>query len=106
MSEYTHVSPGKMAFYFFSSRVISRDKYMEVKKASTSPDSDTEDINMDLLMTVYDSLLVNPSMIDAVHSALEKLKKQKLVKDLDLLCEFNNFMMEWTLGILLIVLYR
>ena len=63
---------------------------MEVKKASTNPDFDAEETNMDLLMTVYEILKASPSKIDAVHSALEKLKKQKLTKDLDLLCEFNN----------------
>ena len=74
MSEYTHVSPAKMAFYFFSNHLISHDKYKEIKKASTNPDSDAEEINMDLLMTVYQILKVSPAKIDAVRSALEKLK--------------------------------
>ena len=88
MSEFTDVNPGKMAFYLFSKQLISYEESMKAKKASTSPDSDIEDINMELLMKVYEVLLGNPSKIDAALSALEKLRKQKLPKDLDI-CKFK-----------------
>ena len=92
MSEFTHVSPGKMAFYFFSNHLISYNEYKQFKKLSKNPDSDAEDINMDLLMKVYQVVVDDPSKIDAVYSALEKLKKdvaQKPIKDSEM-CKFSG----------------
>lgn len=80
MSEFTDVSPGKLAFYLFSKNVIEMADYeqtnMKLSESSIS-DYDSEELNMALLTKVYHVLKENPEKINAVCSALEKFKDKK-----------------------------
>lgn len=89
MSEFTDVSPAKLAFYLFSKDVIAYVDYEQTNmKLSESSDLgyDEEELNVALLAKVYRVLKENPQKIDAVCSALEKFKDkrdtiQKLASD-------------------------
>lgn len=80
MSEFTDVSPAKLAFYLFSKNVIENVDYEQTNmklSESNDPGYDSEELNVALLAKVYRVLKENPKKIDAVCSALEKFKDKK-----------------------------
>jgi hypothetical protein len=91
MSEFTNISPAKLAFYLFSKNVIAYGDYEQAYtklSESNNPGYDPEELNVTLLSKdlVYRVLKEDPEKIDAVCSALEKFKDkrdtvQKLASD-------------------------
>ena len=80
MSEFTDVSPAKLAFYLFSRNVNACVDYEQTNmklSESSDPGYDPEELNVTLLAKVYRVLKENPQKIDAVCSALERFKDKK-----------------------------
>lgn len=95
MSEFTDVSPAKLAFYLFSKNVIDTVDYEQTNmklSESNEPGYDPEELNVKILTKVYHVLKENPEKIYAVCSALEKFKDkreivQKLASDSKIKCK-------------------
>ena len=94
MAEFIDVSPVKLAFHLVSKGIIKDDVYEDIKESASRPESDPEELNMDLLTRVNCVIKENPLEISDVCAALEKLKgkkdiARKLAKDSEL-CKLQS----------------
>ena len=80
MADFTDVPPRKLAFYLFTKDVITQEDLEAVKVSASKPDADLEELNMEILEKVYHFLRDNPSMIDGICSALERLSIKQTEK--------------------------
>ena len=77
MAEFTDVSSVKLAFYLFTQGIITEETQEDINESASKPGSDSEELNMKLLMKVHRIIKENPLKIGAVCTALEKLKDKK-----------------------------